>query len=106
MQVCCCCSAAAAAVCVKPPLLLFILLSRVQCLSRGVFAGPNTNSSQFFITTVPTPWLDGRHVVFGSITSDSMDVLQKIEASGSPSGKPSRTVTVKAAGFGHKPNKA
>ena len=43
-------------------------------------AGPNTNGSQFFLTEVPTPWLDGKHTVFGAIV-EGLDVLQAIAKS-------------------------
>ena len=56
-------------------------------------SGPNTNGSQFFITTVKTAWLDGRHVVFGEVV-DGMDVVYKVEAVGSGSGTPSKKVTI------------
>lgn len=50
-------------------------------------AGPNTNGSQFFITTVVTSWLDGRHVVFGEVSdAESKSVVKSIEACGSSSG--------------------
>ncbi|CAF4342947.1 unnamed protein product, partial [Adineta steineri] len=60
-------------------------------------AGKNTNGSQFFVTTVQTPWLDGKHVVFGEVT-DGMDIVRKIEALGSQSGKTQKRITIASCG--------
>merc|ERR1711920_1116105 len=60
-------------------------------------AGKNTNGSQFFICTVKTSWLDGRHVVFGRVV-EGMDVITKVEAVGSGSGKPSKSVVIEDSG--------
>merc|ERR1712205_68014 len=60
-------------------------------------AGPNTNGSQFFLCTVKTDWLDGKHCVFGSVIK-GMDVVQAIEAGGSGSGKTSKPVTIADCG--------
>lgn len=61
-------------------------------------AGPNTNGSQFFLCTVKTAWLDGKHVVFGKATAESMSVISAIEAVGSGSGKTSKKVVIRASG--------
>jgi Peptidyl-prolyl cis-trans isomerase (rotamase) - cyclophilin family len=60
-------------------------------------AGPNTNGSQFFICTVQTPWLNGRHVVFGQVVEGYETVL-KMEAVGSQSGATSQRVVIADCG--------
>jgi len=60
-------------------------------------AGPNTNGSQFFLCTAKTSWLDGKHVVFGSVV-EGMEVVKKVESYGSQSGKTSAKVLVAECG--------
>ena len=60
-------------------------------------AGPNTNGSQFFITTVKCPWLDGKHVVFGEVL-EGMDIVRKCEMLGTQGGKPRSQIKVRACG--------
>jgi peptidylprolyl isomerase len=60
-------------------------------------SGRNTNGSQFFITTVKTPHLNGKHVVFGEVVG-GMKVVRQIEKLGSQSGKPRGKVTVDDCG--------
>ena len=60
-------------------------------------AGPNTNGSQFFITTEKTEWLNNKHVVFGEVVK-GMDIVRMIEKCGSPSGKPTKRIEIVHSG--------
>ena len=61
-------------------------------------SGPNTNGSQFFITTEATPWLDGKHTVFGQVI-DGMNVVKQMERLGSESGKTRKKVVIADCGM-------
>jgi len=61
-------------------------------------AGPNTNGSQFFITTVVTSWLDGKHVVFGEVVK-GYELVEAIEKLGNSTGKPSQKVLIAQSGL-------
>ena len=75
----------------------FTLKHTTKGLLSMANAGPNTNGSQFFITTVVTPWLDGKHCVFGTVV-EGMDVLDAMEACGSRSGDTKQPVVIEDCG--------
>jgi len=59
-------------------------------------AGPGTDGSQFFLTFLPTPWLDGKHTIFGEIV-EGTGTLKALEAAGSRDGKPSEPLSLDKA---------
>lgn len=59
-------------------------------------AGPGTDGSQFFLTFKATPWLDGKHTIFGEIV-EGQEVMAKLEAAGSPNGQPTEKLVIQKA---------
>jgi len=60
-------------------------------------SGKNTNGSQFFVTTVPTSWLDGKHVVFGEVIQ-GLDIVKTVESQGSDSGTTKSVIKIENSG--------
>jgi cyclophilin family peptidyl-prolyl cis-trans isomerase len=76
----------------------FTLKHTVPGLLSMANAGPNTNGSQFFITTVlDAAWLDGKHVVFGKVTA-GLDLVRRIEALETVNDKPTQDVVIADCG--------
>jgi peptidylprolyl isomerase len=73
------------------PHRLTLPLTRIHAAMAN--AGPGTNGSQFFITTIVTSWLDGKHVVFGEVVK-GLELVKAIEAVGTQSGKPKAAVHI------------
>ena len=72
--------------------------TRGGLLSMANTGAPSTDGSQFFLTFVPTPWLDGKHTIFGEVV-EGMDVLKTLEALGSQSGRTSERLTMDKVTF-------
>ena len=70
--------------------------TRPGLLSMGN-VGPNINGSQFFLSTVPCPWWDGKHAVFGEVNK-GMDVVEQIELYGTQSGQPKVDIVIESYG--------
>ena len=60
-------------------------------------AGPNTNGSQFFITTVACPWLDGAHTVYGEVV-EGINIVKEMEKLGTADGKPKKSIKIEDCG--------